>query len=65
MKQKHFLTKHNRTLSEHYYLNRIVKGDLSNFNDNLAYRNVDALTFMKKDFIADLSRFRAYLIRIQ
>ena len=65
MKQKHFLTKHNRTLSEHYYLNRIVKDDLSNFNDNLAYRNVEALTLLKKDFIADLSRFRAYLIRIQ
>ena len=64
-KQKHFLTKHNRTLSEHYYLNRIVKDDLSNFNDNLAYRNVEALTLLKKDFVADLSRFRAYLIRLQ
>jgi hypothetical protein len=64
-KQGKFLKRHNRSLSEHYYLNRIVKEDLSIFNDNLAFRNVDVLTLMKKGFKDDLNNLRKYLIRIQ
>ena len=53
IKQKKFLKRNNRTIEEHYYLNNVVKDDLSNFNDNLAYRDVDALSFMKKDIKAN------------
>jgi hypothetical protein len=64
-KQKRFLARQNRTLSEHFYLNRVVKDDLKNFNDNLAYRNIEAITLLKGHFIENLSRFKAHLIRIQ
>jgi len=64
-KQAKFLRKNNRSLSEHYYLNRIVKDDFTTFNDNLGYRNVDVLSLVKNDIKVSLKNLKSDLIRVQ